>query len=139
MIKNSGFRIQGENKIEVDAWKSLQFGIETNKQAVCKIDTSHNSTFDQMQYTMFSSLDYNTGKTNGMFHSIVLSPHSFNNNESSGTTPELKEGENEYFIRCKNFAGQVNDAPFVVQVTRGGGPDLLGRILQDFPQQIILF
>jgi len=72
---------------------------------------------------MLSSMDYSTGKLDGMHHSITLSPH-MRDDSSSGSTPLIEQGENEYYIKCRNFAGQTNDAAFVVQVKQSEGPDL---------------
>ena len=123
-VKDSGFKIEGSTKEEVAAWQPLTFGIVTNKQAICKLDFNHSADFDQMQYTMLSAMNYETGKLDGMHHSIVLSPH-VNIDDASATTVALEEGDNEYYIKCRNFAGQVNDASFVVQVKQAEGPDLM--------------
>lgn len=128
-VTSFGFKIINEKNPgkSVDAWKSLTFGIITDKQAICKLDLNHSASFDSMQYTMLSDKDYTTGKVDGMHHKITVSPHILigeSELDQGMTTPPIKEGDNEYYIKCQNFAGQENEAPFVVQVKQNSGPDL---------------
>jgi hypothetical protein len=126
-ITDSGFRIVGNetNSKEVKAWKPVIFGIITNEQAICKIDTNHSKGYDDMRYTMISDKDYLTGKIDGEHHWITLSPHIISGNEKvNGEVPALNEGDNKYYIICKNFAGSVNNAPYLVNVKQAEGPDL---------------
>ena len=76
-VSNSGFRIVSNksNSKEVDAWKAVKFGIITDKEAICKMDTNHSKKFDEMRYTMMSDKNYATGKVDGQHHWITLSPH----------------------------------------------------------------
>jgi hypothetical protein len=135
-VKDQGFEIQGKTKAEVEAWKPLTFGITTDKQATCKIDTEHKKSYEEMSYTMLSFVNQETNKAEGSSHQITLSPHvAFIDGPNSDTTLPIKSGENEYYIRCKNFAGQVNEAEFTVQVKMAEGPDLtLAQILSTYPQ-----
>ena len=60
-----------------------------------------------MQYTMLSDIDYTTGKTDGMHFRITLSPNVLSGEselDKGATTPPIKEGDNEYYIKCRNFA-----------------------------------
>ena len=41
-------------------------------------------------------------------------------------------GENNYYIRCKNFAGEINDAEFAVKIFSKGGPDLTPPLVNRF-------
>jgi hypothetical protein len=126
-ITDSGFRIVGNesNSKEVKAWKPVTFGIVTNEQAICKIDTNHSKNYDELKYTMISDKDYLTGKVDGKHHWTTLSPHIISGNEKvNGEVPALNEGDNKYYIICKNFAGSVNNAPYIVNVKQAEGPDL---------------
>jgi len=128
-ISSSGFKIisnkTGSN--EVEAWKTLKFGIVTDEQAICKLDTNHSKKFEDMQYTMVSDRNYETGKVDGIHHWIVVSPHTVigkSELDKGITTPPMKEGNNEYYIICQNFAGSVNGAPYIVTVKQAEEPDL---------------
>lgn len=130
-VQSSGFKIIGNSKDEVDAWKPVKFGVITDKQAICKIGLDHSASFDEMAYTMLSDKDYSTGRTDGMHHSVTLSPHALPV-KVEGTTLPLEYGDNEYYIKCKNFAGQINDAPFAVKIKQGDGPDLTEALITRF-------
>lgn len=122
-VKNNGFKIQGSLGQGVEAWSSLTFGITTDKPAQCRIDFEHTKDYSDMKYEMDSTINLDTGKADGTHHSITLNPYV--GSEISPTTLGLVQGEeNEYYIRCMNFAGQVNEAEFVVQVKAKEGPDL---------------
>lgn len=122
-IGSNGFRIQGLLGQGVNAWESLTFGIVTDKPATCKIDSQHTQDYNDMAYEMFSPVNPDTGKSDGTHHQIGL--NAFTGGNNSETTLGLAQGEeNEYYIRCMNFAGQINEAEFVVQAKVKDGPDL---------------
>jgi hypothetical protein len=127
-ISHNDFKIEGKDDIKVLAWTPVTFGIITDKPAICKVGLNHSSSFDQLGTTMLSSIDTNTGRVDGLHHQITLSPSvttkDYVTRLSSLTTLPIEEGENDYFIKCRNFAGQENDAPFIVRVVMASGPDL---------------
>ena len=136
-IKENGFKIEGSGKDKkVEAWKPLQFGIITDKPAVCKIDNKHTKTYDEMAVTM--AIDPAMCATpscnlnQGTHHKVVLSQNLGNSSVGGGATLGMVEGENNYYIRCKNFAGQVNEAEFAVKVIVDSGPDLTPPIITGF-------
>jgi hypothetical protein len=86
-----------------------------------------------------SDKDYSTGKIDGLSHWVAISPHVITGDneeiDASVSMPPMREGDNEYYIVCQNFAGLVNDAPFVVSVRQAAGPDLTpARIVRTKPQ-----
>lgn len=125
-VADNSFYIEGLNVVEVAPWQPLTFGIITDKQAICKIGFNTSASFDSFGTQMVSQLNYDTGRVDGMHHEIVLSPNIklTDFDESSSTTVPISAGENEYYIKCRNFAGQENEAPFVVKVSMSEGPDL---------------
>ncbi|MEI7718384.1 MAG: hypothetical protein WCI72_00835 [archaeon] len=135
-VSSFGFRIENKKNTAkaVNAWEPVTFGIITDKEAVCKVDINHSMTFDQMRFVMASTLDYSTGKVDGRHHKIALSPHATigEHDELLETTIPMEEGDNEYYIRCQNYAGLVNDAPFTVQVKQAEGPDLTPPLITRF-------
>ncbi len=132
-VSSFGFKIENKknNEKAVNAWEPVAFGIITDKEAICKIDTNHSMKFEEMRYVMSSELNYATGKIDGKHHGIALSPHAIigSSNENIATTLPMREGANEYYIICQNFAGLVNDAPFVVQIKQSDGPDLTAPLI----------
>lgn len=130
-VQRNGFKIQGSLGQGVEAWTSLTFGIITDKSAQCKIDFEHTTSFSEMKYEMSSPINPETGKADATHHFIELNP--FTGKNGSTTTMGLVQGEeNEYYIRCMNFAGQLNEAEFVVQIRAKEGPDLTPADLRRF-------
>jgi hypothetical protein len=115
-VGDYGFEIQGKTTTEIPGWTSLTFGIETDKQALCKLSPDHMQDYSQIPF-YFQTEDK-------LHHKITLSSY-INQSTISGSTPGMDPGENEYYIKCKNFAGEINDADFVMQVEVGEGPDLM--------------
>jgi hypothetical protein len=66
-------------------------------------------------------------------HKVALSPNINSLSTIFDTaTLSMKPGENDYYIRCRNFAGQTNEAEFAVKVIVGEGPDLTAPIITGF-------
>jgi hypothetical protein len=131
-IQRNGFKITGHMGGGVAAWESLTFGIVTDKPATCKIDFEHTQEYEEMKYEMISPINPDTGKADGTHHKIELNAFG-GPGAVSRTTIGLAQGEeNEFYIRCVNFAGQVNEAEFVVQVRVRDGPDLTPPDLRRF-------
>lgn len=135
-VKSNGFKVTSSMGGGVEAWTHLTFGIITDKPATCRIDFEHTKSYDDMRYEMESPINPDTGRADGLKHKITLSPH-LNKENSSTTTLGMTIGEeNEYYIRCMNFAGQVNEAEFVVQIKVKEGPDLTPPEIRRFlPEQ----
>ncbi len=121
----------------VAAGTGIEFGIKTSKQAVCKIDNKHTLDFNSMAYDMV--IDDTVGCENGLcvnqglYHRIALSPYIDGTaSTTTASTLKLNKGENEFYIRCQNFAGQSNRAEFVVKVNADEGPDLTPPIINSF-------
>jgi len=126
----------------VEAWTPLTFGIITSKPSQCKLDTKHTDKYSEMTYSF--TIDQTLGcaaencGNQGYYHKITISPHvSVNSNSSassssSSSTPGSKEGENNYYIRCQNYAGQTNAAEFAVKMKVNSGPDLTPPLVTRF-------
>jgi hypothetical protein len=134
-ITDKGFKIEGVDSEEVGAWENLQFGIITDDRASCKLDTVHTKTIDEMKYNFVVDNQIGCASescgSQGTNHKIVLSPF-VNANSSSASMPPLVEGENNYYIRCRNFAGAVNEGEFAVKIVRGKEPDVTSPIITRF-------
>ncbi len=129
-VQRNGFRIEDSMIGGVAAWQSLTFGIVTDKPATCRIDFEHTKDYSEMKYEMFSPINPDTGKADGTHHAVQLNSFA---GKGSPTTIGLVQGEeNEYYIRCMNFAGQINEAEFAVQVPVKAGPDLTPPELRRF-------
>ena len=124
-IKDTSFSIEKNSSIEVDAYTAVEFGIKTDKLAQCRIDNKHTTSFDQMAVAMnteTSNCETGNCQTQGNNHIVALSPY-IPESESGSATLGLKQGENQFYIRCKTSSGGINQAEFVVKVITGAGPD----------------
>lgn len=137
-VSDNHFTISGNaGNGKVEAWKNLQFGIMTDKPAQCRIDNKHTKSFDEMS-TSFAiasetctSGTCSSGSSQGTYHKIALSEN-LGNGTSGDSTLGMVEGENNYYIRCQNFAGQSNAAEFAVKLVLSEGPDLTPPIVNSF-------
>ncbi len=124
------FSIATSSDRELDAWKGVEFGIVTDKPANCKIDTTHRDTYDEMA-TSFTIDNSDANNVENTHHKIAISPFVTAGGIAQSTL-SMKPGENNYYIRCKNFAGSWNTAEFAVKVNVGQGPDLTPPIITSF-------
>jgi hypothetical protein len=137
-VAETHFEITSASGGLVPAGTGIQFGVKTSKQATCKVDTAHTQSFDEMRYDMIidDTVGCEAGQcvNQGIYHKIALSPHVTSDDSltESASTLKLMQGDNEYYIRCRNFAGQYNRAEFVVKVMADDGPDLTPPIITSF-------
>jgi hypothetical protein len=136
-VTSTHFTITGNQADgKVEAWKTLQFGIITDKPAQCRIDNKHTKSYDEMSTGLtISSEECTLGScqaqlSQGLYHKVALSQHL--GNSSGDSTLGMSVGENNYYIRCQNFAGQVNEAEFAVRLVLSEGPDLTPPIVTSF-------
>ncbi len=139
-VTGQGFRIDGNLQDgKVQPWQNLEFGIITDKPATCKIDNKHTKSFDDMAVEMTReapaySPQEAQGNTQGTYHKVALSSYvSEKEMAKSTSTLSLATGqENNYYIRCKNFAGLGNEAEFAVKIIMGDAPDLTPPYIKSF-------
>ncbi len=138
-ITNQHFSIAGNVSSDglVEPWQNLEFGIQTDKPAMCRIDNRHTSSFNDMAVEMFREAAPNSpqeaqGNINGLYHKIALSSYISTGNASQGTLPLVPGEENNYYIRCRNFAGLTNEAEFAVKIVVRSGPDLTPPNIKSF-------
>jgi hypothetical protein len=129
-VYDRGFKIENSESSdgELEAWKPIEFGIITDKPAECKIDTLHTDNYGDMTYNFLIEEDFETGKLDSRHHKITISPHAINGTGTLG----MSEGENRYFVRCKNYAGEVNEAEYAISLILGKGPDVRQPIITRF-------
>jgi hypothetical protein len=125
-IQESSFGIKSNASLEVPAYTTVEFGVQTDKLAQCRIDNKHTDSFDAMAVAMEIDTDYECETAScgnqGNYHKVALSPY-IPEAESGSATLGLKQGENQFYIRCRNYMGQWNRAEFTVKVMVAEGPD----------------
>ncbi len=136
-VAETHFSIEGNSTKEVAAWEPLEFGIITDKPATCKIDSKHTSSYEEMSTTMVVDNENceTSGCSNGnqgLKHKIALSPSVGANDSADATLSLAPESENNYYIRCSNFAGQANEAEFAVKIVVGKGEDYTPPMITKF-------
>jgi len=119
-IGDDGFKIEDVEDEQLYAWNSMTFGIITSKAATCRLDINHTTNYNEMAYNFITD--------NNTHHNITISP--FVGNGSA--TPKMVTGENEFYIRCKNYAGYENTAEFAVEFKVDDSPDLTAPIIKRF-------
>ena len=102
----------------LNAFTPLQFGINTNEPAQCKIDWNITSDFDSMQYYFGESYSsYN--------HTLKMrlpGPADFNNPED--ISPIFKnDGTSQLFVRCRDANGNYNVDAYSIKFCVDKSPD----------------
>lgn len=147
-VTGGGFKIEGSGKgSTVEAWKSIQFGIIVDEPATCRIDNKHTQSFDEMAVEMqldvtkcetsrgvLCNTNQGTHHKSALVQQIVKENKEQTENFGSATLP-MYAGENNYYIRCRNFAGQTNEAEFAVKIIVDDSPDYTApNIIQFTPE-----
>ncbi|MFH1249265.1 MAG: hypothetical protein V1660_03875 [archaeon] len=116
------FKIEKEGSKDgcIKSFTPLQFGIEANEPAQCKLDTNHTGKFDDMQFYFGDNLYlYN--------HTMMMSlpsPASINALSNETTSPTLKnDGKYTMYIRCRDGNGNWNLGEMAMQFCVDPGPD----------------
>ena len=139
-LPNAGFKYHNEddsgfelvNEVDngcIDAFTTVKYGIKvsnTNGEeqfAQCKFDIDSSKTYDEM----LGYFDEHVGSAYFPYHRMDLflpSPEAFGR-EYNLTEAQMRElGTMEFFVKCRNKKGVVNNNPFKVEVCVNPGPDL---------------
>jgi hypothetical protein len=134
-VQSMSFEIKSKDGSEVPAYTTVDFGVKTDKLAQCRIDNKHTTGFDEMAVAMAIDTEFGCDTGNcanqGNYHKVALSPY-LPESGSGSATLGLKQGENQFYIRCRNYQGQWNSAEFTVKVNVGEGPDLTPPNVKSF-------
>ena len=100
----------------IEAFTALEFTIETDEPAQCKIDYNITREFDTMQYFVGQTNLFSYNHTEEM---SLPSPSSIN-----ALSPEIQnDGKYSLFIRCQDANGNFNQDPYSVKFCVKKGPD----------------
>ncbi len=120
-ITGSGFKVLDLHKDCIPEYTQVEFGIETDKPAQCKVGTSPLQTYDEM-------VDYFGG--NNFYleeHKMILdmpSPAAFANQYNLTSSQIADLGKVDFYVKCKSYTGSVNEASFIIRSCVNPGPDL---------------
>lgn len=123
----------------VAAFTPIEFGIQTNKPAQCKIDFSINSSvkftkaYDEMNYYFGESNLFSYNHTQRM---NIPGPQAVNSEASSlsnntGGLVIQNDGRYELYVRCKSANGFFNQDPFVIKFCVDKGPDVTAPRIEE--------
>jgi len=132
-ISANGFRlVESDNLGCIPEFTPIEFGIETDKVAQCKISEDPLHTYDQMTDYFGGSNLYLTNHTNLMF---MPSPEAFRN-QYNLTDEQIKAlGEINFYVKCKSINGAINAASYTIRTCVEPGPDLTApRIARTEPE-----
>ncbi len=119
-----GTRIVRTDQTCIQPFTPLQFGVQLNEPAQCKIDIEGNKTFDEMSYYFGSSNLYRYNHTETL---RLPSPDSIN-----AEGPEVPtEGNYNFYVRCRDANGNVNEDEFVFNLCVDKSPDTTPPIIEE--------
>lgn len=108
----------------VPAFTPLEFGLQTNEPAVCKISTRRERNFDEMA-------NYFGGDSLYLYnHSHLMALPGLDNAEQENITLQ-NDGQFDLFIKCQDRNGNSNEANFVFKYCVDKGPDTTPPIVVD--------
>ncbi len=123
---NRGFKIVNNARPDgcIKPFTPLEFGIRLDEPAQCKLDTeSGNKTFDEMQFYFGESNYYKYNHTQQL---RLPSPDSIN-----AESPELPtEGNYNFYVRCRDANGNVNEDVFVINFCVDKSPDTTPPVVE---------
>lgn len=108
----------------IQPFTNLEFGLTTNEPSQCKIDIVGNKTFDSMQFYFGESNLFAYNHTEKL---RLPSPDSVN-----AESPDLpSEGIYNFYVRCQDANGNVNDDEFVYNICVDKSPDATPPVIED--------
>ena len=110
---------------DIEPYTPIEFGIQTNKPAQCKVSFNLTAGYDEMEYYFGESSFYAYNHSQKM---SLPSPKDINNlaDANSNTTGGLtiqNDGNYLFYVRCRNVNGFYNKDPYVIKFRVGKGPD----------------
>ena len=118
-----GTKIVRTDKECIQPFTPLQFGVQLNEPAQCKIDIEGNKTFEEMGYYFGESNLYRYNHTETM---RLPSPDSVN---AEGIEVP-NEGAYNFYVRCRDANGNVNEDEFVFNLCVDKSPDTTPPIIE---------
>lgn len=130
-VSDSGFEIKSTDNNCIPEYTLLNFGIETDKSAQCRIGTDVTQSYDEME--AFG------GKSSYIIEHkmqlVIPSPSAFKNLYNLTDAEVEAMGQINYFVKCENVNGISNIVPFAIKTCVEPGPDLTApRITKTIPE-----
>ncbi len=130
-IQNNGFSIKTDSGDCIPEYEMIEYGIETDKPAQCRIGGSVLETYDEMQDYFGNTNSYLDNHTNIIF---MPSPAAFRNQYNLTDAQIEALGDIRFYVRCKSINGFKNPTAYTIKTCVKPGPDLTApRITRIIP------
>ncbi|MCH7568195.1 MAG: hypothetical protein IIA87_02125 [Nanoarchaeota archaeon] len=106
----------------------LEFGVETNEPAQCKIDSVSTNTFDEMTFFFGGSNFYRQDHTERM---RLPSPNALAEAAGNGSFVLGADGRYNFYVRCRDANGNENVDEFVFTFCVDPSPDTTPPVIED--------
>ena len=119
-VSNNGFKVKTEKGECIPAYTPLVFGVSTDELSQCKVDLE-NKNFEEMQDYFGSD---NLFKKEHSMPFLIPHPEAIAN--ATGLTYEYilnKIGNIRLYVKCQDVNGNVNTAPYLIDICIKPGPD----------------
>jgi len=129
-----GTVIKAGNSPCIAAFTPIEFGVETNKIAQCKISLSSSTTYEEMEYYFGDSntFGYNHSQKMSLPNADTINSIASANESETGGLEIENNGRYELFVRCKSANGYYNVDPYQIKFCVDEGPDVTPPQIMEF-------
>ncbi len=125
-VRNSGFKLAEEGGSCIPEFTNVQFGIETDRPAQCKIGVSPMDEYNDMADYFGGSNLYVENHSN----MLVIPSIEAIQNEFNLTPIQVNSlGEFNFYVKCRGANGKANDASYVIKSCVREGPDITAPMI----------
>ncbi len=125
-VNDNSFEIKSTSNECIPEYTILNFGIETDKSARCRIGYNITDTYEEMPEFFGGK---NSFLTEHKMQLAVPSPSAFKNRYNLTDEEVEALGQINYFVKCENVNGISNTIPFVIRTCVKPGPDLTAPMI----------
>ncbi len=111
----------------IAAFTALEFGLTTNEPSQCKIDTDSQMRFDDMRFFFGENNLFRQNHTQAL---RLPSPNALAE-AAEGDLIIGADGKYDFFVRCRDANGNVNEDAFVFSFCVDPSPDTTPPIIED--------
>ena len=117
----------------VAAFSPIEFGIQTNKPAQCKVSLKMTETFDEMEYLFGETnlYDYNHSQKMNIPNPRAIDEIATANNDTTGGLEIQNDNNYNLYVRCSSKNGYYNKDPYVIKFCVDEGSDLTPPAIEE--------
>ncbi|MBS3099647.1 hypothetical protein J4463_00315, partial [Candidatus Pacearchaeota archaeon] len=117
----------------IAAFSPIEFGIQTNKPAQCKLSLKMTETFDEMEFYFGETnlYDYNHSQKMNIPNPRAIDEIATANNETTGGLEIQNDNNYNLYVRCSSKNGYYNKDPYVIKFCVDEGPDLTPPAIEE--------